>query len=71
MAFTQTDLDSLDRAIAGGELEVRLEGRQVKYRSTAELLQARSFIQQQVAAGASAATGRRASFAYTFTTQRG
>lgn len=49
MAFTSADLDAVDRAIASGELEVRFaDGRGVKYRDTASLLNARSFIAQQL-----------------------
>ncbi len=44
MAFTQTDLDAVDRAIASGELTVRTGDRMVTYRSMAELKEARSTI---------------------------
>ena len=37
MAYTQTQLDALQEAMASGELEVSYDGRQVKYRSIAEL----------------------------------
>ena len=49
MAFTQAHLDALDAAIASGELEVKIGEKQVKYRNVAELMQARSFIAQQIA----------------------
>lgn len=67
MALTQSDLDSLDLAIASSELEVRLEGRLVKYRSTDELIKARAYV-----AGLLNATTRqqRVSYRYDFTTQR-
>lgn len=68
MALTQTDLDALDAAIASSELEVRLEGRAVKYRSTDELLKARAHVASVLTA---ATTQRRASFGYQFTTLRG
>lgn len=66
MALTQTDLDALDLAIASSELEVRLEGRTVKYRSTDELLKARAHV-ADVVAGAPT----RSSYRFTFATQRG
>lgn len=67
MALTQTDLDALDVAIASAELEVRLEGRTVKYRSTDELLKARQHVAEIVNG---ATRQQRASFRYNFTTQR-
>lgn len=68
MALTQTDLANLDAAIASAELEVEIEGRRVKYRSTAELLKARVHV-----ATVLETTGRtqRSSFRFNFTTQRG
>lgn len=69
MAFTQTDLDAVNAAIASGELSVEVSGRRVTYRSMADLLQARSLIAGEVA---TAATGTsRAAYRYTFATQRG
>lgn len=67
MALTQTDLDALDRAIASAELEVRLEGRSVRYRSVDEMLRAR----QHLAEALQPPSQRRASYRYRFTTQRG
>lgn len=56
MAFTQTDLDAVDRAIASGELTVRTGDRMVTYRSMAELKEARATIVSALAvqAGTSA-----------------
>lgn len=54
MAFTQTDLDAIDRAIASGELTIRTDaGRMVTYRSMDELLHARATIASAVAASTS------------------
>lgn len=59
MAFTQTDLDALDRAIASGELSIRdSDGRQVTYRSTDELLKARDKVAGILSASSTAATPR-------------
>ncbi|WP_411393334.1 phage head-tail joining protein [Vibrio parahaemolyticus] len=33
MAFTKDDIDALDEAIASGELTVKIDGREVTYRS--------------------------------------
>lgn len=57
MAFTQTDLDAVNVAIASGELTVEFNGRRTTYRSMAELMLARSVIQQEIAATAAAASG--------------
>lgn len=67
MALTQSDLDSLDLAIASSELEVRLEGRLVKYRSTDELIKARDYVAGLINAGTRA---QRATYRPNFTTQR-
>jgi len=44
MAFTTTDLDNIEAAIATGELTVSVNGRTVTYRSMADLLKARDLI---------------------------
>lgn len=49
MAFTQAQIDAIDRAIASGELEVEFDDKRVKYRSMNELMQARAFIANRVA----------------------
>lgn len=69
MALTKTDLDNLDIAIASEALEVRLENRLVKYRSTDELLKARKHVATVLKAGTGTAT--RSSFRPKFTTSRG
>jgi len=46
MSFTRSDLDALDRAIASGELQVRIQDRMVTYRSLDELLRARRAVRQ-------------------------
>jgi hypothetical protein len=51
MAFTSADLDSIDRAIASGELTVRTaNGSMVTYRDMDQLLAARATIAAAVAA---------------------
>lgn len=67
MALTQNDLDALDRAIATSELEVEMDGRRVKYRSTADLLTAR----EHVAGVIKSTAPRRTVFRFNFTTSRG
>ncbi|AMR79283.1 MULTISPECIES: phage head-tail joining protein [Cupriavidus] len=44
MAYTQADLERVNRAIASSELEVQYDGKRVRYRSQGELLQARATI---------------------------
>lgn len=48
MAFTKNDLDAINEAIAGGELEVSIGDRRIKYRSLAELIEARKIIQSDL-----------------------
>ena len=56
MAFTQTQLDELDKAIAEGVLTVSYDGRSVTYRSLAEMQTIRAKIFESLEADA----GRRA-----------
>ena len=44
MAFTQTQLDAVESAIASGELKVMFDGREIIYRSIKDLLLARNTI---------------------------
>jgi hypothetical protein len=53
MAFTQADIDAVDRAIATGELRVRLSApggsyREVEYRSMDDLIKAKSVMMGSV-----------------------
>lgn len=69
MAINQTDLDALDKAIASGALEVRLEGRSVKYRDVSQLIEARKHLASLLATQQG---GRRGStYHFTFQTGRG
>lgn len=74
MALTQTDLDALDAAIASSELEVELDGRRVRYRSTADLIAARQHVAGvlvQDASDVAGSTARRSAFRFVLTTSRG
>lgn len=44
MAFTQTQLDALESAIATGSLECMFDGKQVRYRSLDEMMRIRDSI---------------------------
>lgn len=44
MAFTQTDLDRLNAAIATGELSIEKDGKKITYRSVGELVRARDLV---------------------------
>jgi hypothetical protein len=48
MAVTQADLDSLDRALASGELQVVIDGRSTTYRSVDDLLKARATLARMI-----------------------
>lgn len=69
MAFTQTDLDAVNTAIASGELTVSHNGRTVTYRSMDDLMKARSTIQAELAAATAGRAG--GSYRFTFSTMRG
>lgn len=60
MPLTQTDLDAIDRAIAGAELTVTVDGKSVTYRSISELKRAR----EHVAGVITASAGKRRSVFY-------
>ena len=55
MAFSTTDLDAINRAIASGELSVRIDGRSVEYRTIDELIKARDIIKADLDSQASTA----------------
>jgi hypothetical protein len=75
MAFTTTDLNNIDAAIATGELSIEHNGRKVQYRSIDDLLKARNTIAAGLAASTTAAASgpgvRRGSFRVNFSTHRG
>lgn len=52
MAFTLSQLDAIETAIASGELVIEYEGKKVQYRSMADLVTARNTIRAElIAAG--------------------
>jgi roadblock/LC7 domain-containing protein len=50
MAFTLTQLQALESAIAAGELTVEYDGKRVTYRGMHELMQARDLVRGELAA---------------------
>jgi len=68
MAYTQADLDSLNAAIIGSELEVEYQGRRVRFRSVAELRAAYEHVKGELSA--TKTTARTGPYRFTFTTQR-
>ncbi|MCG9780436.1 phage head-tail joining protein [Photobacterium damselae] len=44
MAYTKDDIDTLDEAIVSGELTVKINGREITYRSIDELLRVRRHV---------------------------
>lgn len=62
MAFTQTQLDALESAIAAGTLEVTTGDKKVRYHSLDEMIRLRDIIKNQLAADAQTQKSR-ASFA--------
>jgi hypothetical protein len=48
MAYSQSDLDNINQAIASGVLEVQFEDRRERFQSTKDLLQAKSNIEVEL-----------------------
>jgi hypothetical protein len=53
VAFTQSDLDSIKKAIAKGQLSVEIDGTKITYRSMDELMMAKTMIERDLNAGTS------------------
>ena len=49
MAWTQSDLDAINTAIATGARRVRFQTHEVEYQTTTDLLRARDAIQREIA----------------------
>lgn len=62
MAFTQTQLDALDTAIAQGTRTVSFDGKTVTYHSIDEMLRLRSMMAGEIAASTTPDRFSRASF---------
>lgn len=71
MAWTQTDLDVIEKAIASGQRRVRLDGREVEYHSISEMLKARDLIKSGVRAIENATAGIRRPTVYRTRTAKG
>ena len=72
MAFTQSDLDNIQAAMASGELTAKVNGREVTYRSMTELQLAENRIREALTPAALSGDGkRRGAFRVTFSTHRG
>lgn len=52
MAFTQADVDAIDRALASGELRVRIDDKEIEYQSAKDLLLRRQTIVSALAQAA-------------------
>lgn len=48
MAWTQTDLDALEAAIAGGTRDVQIQGKRVVYRNLDEMITIRNLIRREL-----------------------
>jgi hypothetical protein len=53
MAYTQTDLDTLDLAIAAGQLSMRIDGREVTFANFDDLMRRRAFVAAQLSGATS------------------
>lgn len=63
MAFTQAQLDAVESAIASGELRVMFNGREIIYRSVADLLKARNLIRESLQSAGALPAAVRTSYA--------
>ncbi|GLS29948.1 hypothetical protein SAMN04488498_104347 [Mesorhizobium albiziae] len=52
MAWTQSDLDRIEAAIASGTRRVRFQTHEVEYQSTGDMLKARDVIKAEIDASA-------------------
>jgi hypothetical protein len=69
MAYSTTDLDAINAAIASGELTVKHNGREITYRSLDDLLKAKRTIESELNAATSG--GRQGgSYRFNFITAR-
>ncbi|MDD5461843.1 MAG: hypothetical protein PHG00_09450 [Methylococcales bacterium] len=48
MAYTQTDLDNLEKAITSGKRSMQYNGRRIEWQSLADMLKARDAIKKEV-----------------------
>lgn len=48
MAWSQSDLDAIEKAIASGARRVRFQTHEVEYQSTSEMLKARDVIRADI-----------------------
>ena len=58
MAYTQTDLDNIQRAIASGTESAVIEGRSIRFRSLDEMQQIEAKIKESLAAASSPTTAK-------------
>ena len=54
MAYSQTDLDRINKAIASGTMTVEIDGQRISYRTMAELMAAKRDITAELAASSTA-----------------
>lgn len=62
MAYTTTQLQAVEDAIATGELTVEFDGKRITYRSMAELVQARNLIRAELMSAGTISTEPRVSY---------
>jgi len=59
MAFTLSQLNALDAALASGQLSVNYDGKSITYRSVTELVTARNIVRSELIAAGQLSEGRR------------
>lgn len=58
MAFTPAQLDALEAAIGMGELSVKYDGKEITYRSMADLIKAHNLVKSELTATGAIASSR-------------
>jgi hypothetical protein len=71
MAWTQSDVDSIEAAVVAGQRRVRLNGREVEYHSVGDMLKARDAIRTEVSRQQSNASGIRRPASFRSRTAKG
>jgi hypothetical protein len=71
MAFTSTDLDTINAAIASGQRRVKLGNREIEYNTLSEMLSARDIIRNELNKTAGIASSDTRPLSYRIKTSKG
>ncbi len=71
MAWTQNDLDKIEKAIATGQKKLQLNGRMMEYQTIGDMLKARDAIKQELNDQAAETAGVSRPLSYRARTSKG